>query len=184
MDILTILLIAFSLAIDTFAVSIANGMTITDQRSRSALTIALFFGGFQAFMPVIGWAAGLGLEELIVNLDHWIAFILLTIIGSKMIYDSTKKEVEKTGNSLGIIALLTMSVATSIDALAIGLSFAFLKVNIATPVVMIGIVTFTLSLIGFLFGKNAGKILGNKIKIIGGIILIGIGLRILLEHLS
>ena len=91
MDILTILLIAFSLAMDAFAVSIANGITITNQRHRSALTMALFFGGFQMFMPIIGWLAGLGLRELIMEVDHWIAFALLTLIGSKMIHDSIKK---------------------------------------------------------------------------------------------
>ena len=183
MDIPTIILIAFSLAMDAFAVSIANGTTITHQRSRSALTIALFFGAFQMFMPIIGWLAGLGLRELIMGVDHWIAFALLTLIGSKMIYDSTKKEADEKENRLGISALLTLSVATSIDALAIGLSFAFLQTYIATPIIIIGIVTFTLSLIGFFFGKTAGNLFGNKIKIIGGLILIGIGIRILLEHL-
>jgi putative Mn2+ efflux pump MntP len=183
MDILTILLIAFSLAMDAFAVSIANGTTITHQRSRSALTIALFFGAFQMFMPIIGWLAGLGLKEFIMDIDHWIAFALLTLIGSKMIYDSTKKEADEKENRLGISALLTLSVATSIDALAIGLSFAFLQTYIATPIIIIGIVTFTLSLIGFFLGNTAGNLFRNKIKIIGGLILIGIGVKILIEHL-
>ena len=183
MDIFTILLIAFSLAIDAFAVSIANGITIKHQRSRSALTMALFFGAFQMFMPVIGWLTGLGLKEFIMNVDHWIAFALLTFIGSKMIHESTKREAEKEENRLGFSALLTLSVATSIDALAVGLSFAFLQTYIATPIIIIGIVTFTLSLAGFFFGNTAGKLLGNRIKIAGGLILIGIGIRIILEHI-
>ena len=183
MDIPTIILIAFSLAMDAFAVSIANGITITHQRSRSALTMALFFGAFQMFMPIIGWLAGLGLKEFIMSVDHWTALILLSLIGSKMIYDSTKKEAKKIENRLNIITLLTLSVATSIDALAVGLSFAFLQTYITTPIIMIGIVTFTLSLIGFFFGNSAGHLFRNKIKIIGGLILIGIGIRILIEHL-
>jgi len=183
MDIPTILLIALSLAMDAFAVSIANGITITHRRNRAALTMAFFFGAFQMFMPIIGWLAGLTLEEVVMGVDHWIALALLTLIGSKMIYDSTKREVDKIENRLGTGTLLTLSIATSIDALAVGLSLAFLQTDIATPIIVIGIVTFTLSLIGFFFGKTAGNLFGNKIKIIGGLILIGIGIRILLEHL-
>jgi len=182
MDIPTILLVAFSLAMDAFAVSIANGTTITHQRNRAALTMALFFGTFQMFMPIVGWLAGLSLEEFIMGVDHWIALTMLTLIGSKMIYDSTKKEAKKIENRLNIITLITLSVATSIDALAVGLSFAFLQVYIATPIIIIGIVTFILSLMGFFFGNTAGNLLGNRIKIVGGLILIGIGIKILIEH--
>jgi putative Mn2+ efflux pump MntP len=184
MDIPTILLIAFSLAMDAFAVSIANGITITHQRNRAALKMALFFGTFQMFMPIIGWLAGLSLKEFIMGVDHWIALALLTLIGSKMIYDSTKKEAKEIENHLNTITILTLSVATSIDALAVGLSFAFLQTQIATPIIIIGIVTFILSLSGFFFGNTAGKILGNRIKIVGGLILIGIGIRILIEHIA
>jgi len=183
MDIPTIILIAFSLAMDAFAVSIANGITITHQRHRSALTMAIFFGAFQMFMPIIGWLAGLGLKEFIMGIDHWIAFGLLAFIGVKMIHDSTKKEIDKKEKRLNIDTLLTLSIATSIDALMVGLSFAFLQTYIATPIIIIGIVTFTLSLAGFFFGNTAGYLFGNKIKIIGGLILIGIGIRILIEHL-
>lgn len=182
MDIPTILLVAFSLAMDAFAVSIANGVTITHQRNRAALTMALFFGTFQMFMPIVGWLAGLSLEEFIMGVDHWIALAMLTLIGSKMIYDSTKKEAKKIENRLNIITLLTLSVATSIDALAVGLSFAFLQIYITTPIIIIGIVTFILSLMGFFFGNTAGNLLGNRIKIVGGLILIGIGIKILIEH--
>jgi len=183
MDIPTILLIAFSLAMDAFAASITSGIVVTHQRRRSALTMALFFGGFQMFMPMIGWLAGLGVKEFIMGVDHWIAFGLLALIGFKMIYDSTKKKSDKKDNRLSIHTLLTLSIATSIDALMVGLSFAFLQTYIATPIIIIGIVTYSLSLMGFFFGNTVGKFFGNKIKIIGGLILISIGTRILIEHL-
>jgi putative Mn2+ efflux pump MntP len=134
-------------------------------------------------MPVIGWLAGIGLEEVIMGIDHWIAFVLLVFIGSRMIYDSTKKEDLGRDSNLRIHNLLTLSVATSIDALIVGLSFAFIQTAILTPILIIGLVTFLLSFIGFYFGNVIGQILGNKIKVIGGVILIGIGLKILLEHL-
>ncbi len=127
-------------------------------------------------------AGRFGLKEFIMGVDHWIAFALLAFIGSKMIHDSTKREAEKEENRLGISALLTLSVATGINALAVGLSFAFLQTYIATPII-IGIVALTLSLIGFFFGNTAGNLFGNKIKIIGGLILIRIGIRILIEHM-
>ena len=182
MDIFTILLIAFTVAIDAFAVSIAHGMTINYRRNRSALAMASFFGSFQMFMPVIGWLAGLSLKELIMSVDHWIAFALLAFIGSRMIYASTRKETAKE-DRIEITTLLTLSFATSIDALAVGLSFAFLQTYITTPIIAIGIVTFSLSLAGFFLGDNAGKLLGNRIKLVGGLILIGIGIRILIEHM-
>jgi putative Mn2+ efflux pump MntP len=183
MDIFTIILIAIGLAMDAFAVSIANGISIKSQKRKNAFIIAAFFGGFQMFMPVIGWLAGLGLEELIMGIDHWIAFGLLAFIGSRMIYDSAKEEDLKRDSNLRIHNLLTLSVATSIDALMVGLSFAFIQTAIATPILIIGLVTFLLSFIGFYFGNIIGQVLGNKIKVIGGVILIGIGLKILLEHL-
>ena len=183
MDIFTIILIALGLAMDAFAVSIANGISVKTQKRKNALITAAFFGAFQMLMPVIGWLAGLGLEELIIGIDHWIAFGLLAFIGSRMIYDSTKKEDLKRESSLRIQALLTLSVATSIDALMVGLSFAFIQTAISTPILIIGLVTFLLSFIGFYFGSIIGQVLGNKIKVIGGVMLIGIGLKILLEHL-
>jgi putative Mn2+ efflux pump MntP len=184
MDIPAIVLIAFGLAMDAFAVSVTSGIAVTHQRRRRALTIASFFGGFQMLMPVIGWAAGLGVKELIVGVDHWIAFGLLAIIGFKMIYDSAKRINGEENNQLGIHILLALSIATSIDAFVVGLSFAFTQTFIITPIIMIGIVTCALSLTGFFFGNTVGQFLGNKVKAIGGLILIGIGIRILLEHLS
>ncbi len=184
MDTLTIVLIAFGLAMDAFAVSIASGLTIKDNRKQAALLTAVFFGGFQMLMPVIGWAIGLSLQGIISGIDHWIAFGLLAFIGAKMIYEALKNDTEETTKkTLKLHTLLTLAVATSIDALMVGLSFAFLQTSILLPVAVIGIVTFTLSFCGFYFGGYLGKKFGHRIEIIGGLILIAIGLRILLEHL-
>jgi manganese efflux pump family protein len=183
MDVLTITLIAVGLAMDAFAVSIARGLSIETHKRKSALIIASFFCAFQMIMPLIGWFAGIELVDLIKGIDHWIAFGLLVLIGSKMIYDSTKKEASQGGCSLRLHALLTLSIATSIDALMVGLSFAFLQTDILAPIVVIGIITFSLSYAGFLFGNVIGNFFRNRIKAVGGIILIAIGIRILIEHL-
>jgi manganese efflux pump family protein len=183
MDLLTVILIAVGLAMDAFAVSIAKGIAIERERRKSALLIAAFFGGFQMLMPAIGYFAGLSFRYVIMGIDHWIAFGLLTLIGSKIIYDSTRKENEKEDNGLKLHSVLTLSVATSIDALMVGLSFAFLQTSVIEPILVIGIVTFSLSFTGFFFGCGLGKVFGSRIKIVGGLILIAIGLRILLEHL-
>jgi putative Mn2+ efflux pump MntP len=185
MDTLTIMLIAVGLAMDAFAVSIANGMTINTHRRRSALLTAAFFGGFQMLMPAIGWLAGLSLESIIREVDHWVAFGLLAFIGAKMIYDGAKKQTnEKTATALKFHSLLILSIATSIDALMVGLSFALLQTAILLPIAVIGIVTFLLSFVGFSFGCGLGRFFGHRIKIVGGLVLIFIGLRILLEHLA
>jgi putative Mn2+ efflux pump MntP len=184
LDALTVLLIAFGLAMDAFAVSIANGMTIKSQRKKAALLTAVFFGGFQMLMPVIGWAIGLNLQSIIEGVDHWIAFGLLTFIGAKMIYEALKNNaIEDKKKTLKIRTLLTLAVATSIDALMVGLSFAFLQTSIILPVAAIGIVTFILSFAGFYFGGYLGKTFGHRIEILGGLILIAIGIKILVEHL-
>jgi putative Mn2+ efflux pump MntP len=169
---------------DAFAVSIANGMTITSNRRKSALLTAAAFGGFQMVMPAIGYAAGFSLESVISSVDHWVAFGLLAFIGAKMLYDGLKKENSQNGPAdLKLRTLLVLAVATSIDALMVGLSFAFLQTQIAVPIAMIGGVTFGLSFGGFYFGCGLGKQFGHRIKIVGGAVLILIGLRILLEHL-
>ena len=182
MDILSVALIAIGLAMDAFAVSIANGIVITQQRKKSALIISSFFAGFQMLMPIIGWLAGFSLQTIIVGIDHWIAFGLLTVIGAKMIHDSTKRETAHE-TTLRLHSLLTMSIATSIDALMVGLSFAFIQTEILLPVAIIGLVTFLLSFVGFFFGCGIGKVFGNRIKVVGGLVLIAIGVRILIEHL-
>jgi putative Mn2+ efflux pump MntP len=183
MDWITVVLIAVGLAMDAFAVSIAKGITVSRDRRRTGLMLAGFFGGFQMLMPVIGWAAGYTLRDIIVGVDHWIAFGLLSFIGAKMIYDSTKKEDAKNGETVRLHTALTLAVATSIDALMVGVSFAFLEASILEPILVIGIITFGLSIAGFTFGCSIGKIFGSRIKILGGIILIAIGVRILIEHL-
>jgi len=181
---MTIIAIAFGLAMDAFAVSITSGITIKNLRINNALKIALFFGLFQAIMPVIGWLAGLSLKDFISEIDHWIAFGLLSFIGCKMIYESiTLQSNEKQIDPLNVYVLLMLSVATSIDALAVGVSFAFLKVSIVTPVVIIGTVTFLLSYLGVYIGDRIGHFFENKIEIAGGLLLIGIGLKILIESL-
>jgi putative Mn2+ efflux pump MntP len=133
-------------------------------------------------MPLIGWLAGLGLKDLIMGIDHWIAFGLLGFIGAKMIYDSTKDEDERE-TCVTLVMALTLAVATSIDALMVGLSFAFLETSIFIPILIIGAVTFVLSTVGFVFGSGLGRLLGKKVEIFGGLILIFIGIQILAEHL-
>ena len=184
MDAFSIICIAFGLAMDAFAVSITSGVTIKYLRINSALTIATCFGSFQAVMPLIGWLAGLSLRDVISGFDHWIAFGLLSSIGFKMIYESCKGESsEREINTLSVFALLILSVATSIDALAVGISLSFLKISIAIPAIIIGIVTFLLTLFGVFIGNRFGHFFENKIEIVGGLILIGIGIKILIEHL-
>ncbi len=183
MDIITVLLIAVGLAMDALAVSIAKGMAISRNRRKAALTLGVFFGGFQMLMPAIGWFVGATFEEIIAGVDHWIAFGLLSFIGLKMIYDSTKKDGDGKEENLKLHSVLTLAVATSIDALMVGLSFAFLNTSIIEPILVIGLVTFLLSVTGFFFGCGLGRVFGNRMKFIGGIILIVIGLRILLDHL-
>ena len=169
---------------DTFAISIASGFTIKRLRVGHALRIALFFGAFQAIMPLIGWLVGLSLRDLISEFDHWIAFILLAVIGLKMIYESFKLQSDKKQfDPLQIDVLLMLSLATSIDALAVGVTFAFLKIAIISPVLIIGLITFGTSFVGVFIGERFGHIFESKLELIAGLILIAIGLKILLEHL-
>ena len=184
MELGSIIFIAIGLAMDAFAVSVASGSTIRDLKIGNALKIALFFGLFQAGMPVIGWLAGLSLRDLLAGVDHWIAFGLLCFIGCKMIYEAvTIVPGRREADPLKITVLLVLSIATSIDALAVGVTFAFLNVSVATPVIMIGCVTFALSFAGAYVGKILGHFFESRIEIVGGIILIGIGVKILIEHL-
>lgn len=143
---ITIIFIAIGLSMDAFAVSVVSGFTIKHHKFNSALTLGASFGMFQAIMPVIGWFAGLSLRNFIVNIDHWVAFILLSIIGSKMIYESFKiKSDKKVVNPINAFVLLILSISTSIDALVVGISFAFLDISIITPIIIIGIITFLLN---------------------------------------
>jgi putative Mn2+ efflux pump MntP len=146
--------------------------------------MAVFFGGFQALMPLIGSLAGLSAKEYIVDYDHWVAFGILGAVGGKMIYESFKiKSVEDNYDPSNVIVLLVLSVATSIDALAVGLTLSLITQSIAAAVIIIGLTTFVLSYFGVLIGKKFGHFFENKIEILGGLILIGLGIKILIEHL-
>lgn len=185
MNILTIIIIAIGLAMDAFAVSIASGTFYKKPQKSHAFRLALAFGGFQAIMPLIGWLAGLGLKNVITDYDHWVAFTLLTVIGFKMIYESFKiKQVQKKSAELSNTMLLILAVATSIDALAVGVTFGFLLPgSVILAVVIIGIITFVFSYTGFYIGKSFGHFFETGIEALGGLILIGIGSKILFEHL-
>jgi len=184
MELLTILLIAIGLSMDAFAVSITSGMAIKTLKIRHILRIALLFGLFQAVMPVIGWLAGMQIRRWIAAFDHWIAFMLLAFIGGKMILEATILESEKeSSDPLHFGTLFVLAVATSIDALAVGLSFSFLNVLIAAPAIIIGVVTFAISFAGVAIGHAFGSFFQKKIEIVGGLILIAIGVKILVEHL-
>ena len=185
MNMITTVLVAFGLAADAFAVSITSGLKIKNLRIKNAAMIATFFGFFQTVMPLVGWAVGYTFKGVISQVDHWVAFGLLGFVGGRMIYESLRSEptLEKT-DPLNVYVLLTLSVATSLDALVVGISFSFLKSYIATLVVTIGIVTFILSFIGVFIGNKFGNLFSNAIEAVGGFILIGIGTKILIEHLS
>lgn len=180
-------LIAVGLSMDAFAVSICKGLKMQRFNVRHAGVIAVAFGGFQALMPVIGWFLGKQFESYITGIDHWIAFALLAVIGGKMAVESFKKEEEdssKENEKLDVKELLVLAVATSIDALAVGITFAFLQVSIVPAVSLIGVITFVLSAVGVFIGHKFGAKFKSKAELAGGIILILIGLKILLEHLG
>ena len=184
MSIVEIVITAFALAMDAFAVAIASGITIRNLKLRHAVTIAVWFGLFQAFMPVLGWFSGRSVFEYIAHIDHWVAFGLLAFIGAKMIYEAFKiDEAEKKTNPLELYILFVLSVATSIDAFAVGLSLAVLDVAIIVPVIVIGVITFFTSLAGVYIGDKFGHFCEKKIEVAGGVVLIGIGLKILLQDL-
>jgi len=169
---------------DAFAVSVASGIVLKNFRIRYALRMALAFGVFQAVMPVAGWAAGITFRRHVCAYDHWIAFGLLTVIGGKMIYEAARiEEAESEVNPFGFAVLLVLALATSIDALAVGVTFAMLGTSILLPVAVIGIVTFALCLAGVRIGHVSGHFFEKKIEAAGGVVLIGIGLKILVEHL-
>jgi len=184
MKLITITIIALGLAADAFSVSVASGVTYKRLGVKHALTMAAFFGAFQAIMPLLGALASLTIKAHIETYDHWIAFALLAAIGIKMIYESFKiKSIDQKSDPTGIAILLVLSVATSIDALAAGITLPLLKVPIATAVIIIGLVTFALSYCGVFIGKRFGHFFESKIEAAGGIILVALGTKILLQHL-
>lgn len=187
MGIIELLLIGIGLSMDAFAVSVCQGLSMSKVNKKKCFVIALFFGGFQALMPLIGWALGKQFEQYITVIDHWIAFALLAILGGKMIWDVIKGEEEEAremDTGIDVKELFLLAVATSIDALAVGITFAFLRVNILPAITLIGCTTFVLSVIGVFIGNIFGSKYEKKATLAGGIILILIGLKILLEHLG
>lgn len=186
MGVVQLFLIGLGLSMDAAAVSICKGLKMKKVDYKYMVLLAAFFGGFQALMPLIGWVLGKQFENYITNVDHWIAFILLGFIGGKMIAESFKSEekVDETGIAYDIKELFLLAVATSIDALAVGITFAFLRTNIWEAVAIIGVTTFICSIIGVFIGNRFGMKYKNKAELAGGIILVLIGLKILLEHLG
>jgi putative Mn2+ efflux pump MntP len=185
LDLISIALLAISLSMDAFAVSIGNGITIRNLRPWHAIKTGLFFGVFQALMPTIGWLAGRSISTYIVDYDHWIAFGLLAIIGGKMIWDGFHEEEEDCEHEDPTRTrwLFLLAIATSIDALAAGISLAMVNANIVFSALFIGCTTFALSVLGVMIGKKLGPLFQKKAEFVGGIVLIGIGVKILLEHL-
>ncbi|MGB2862452.1 MAG: manganese efflux pump MntP family protein [Sedimentisphaerales bacterium] len=184
MELITIIVIAVGLAMDAFVVSIVSGSAYKQLHVKHALRMALFFGAFQAFMPLIGSLAGLSFKVYITDYDHWIAFALLAAVGGKMIYESFKiKSIEENPDPSNVFVLLVLSVATSIDALAVGITLSLITSSIIVAVTIIGLITFGLSYAGVLIGKKFGHFFENRIEALGGLILIGIGVKILCEHL-
>ena len=187
MTLLEIFLIGIGLSMDAFAVAICKGLAMPDKvHKRSALLIALYFGVFQALMPALGWLLGSQFARYVTRLAPWIAFVLLAWIGGNMIRESREQEEEEIehGGSIRYRELFTLAVATSIDALAVGVSFAFLGVRIAPAVTLIGCTTFVLTLVGVWVGNLFGSRYKSRAELTGGVILILIGLKILLEHLG
>ena len=188
MHIFEIILISIGLAMDAFAVSICKGLSMKKLNVKHAIVIALYFGGFQALMPLIGWILGSQFQVYIVSFDHWIAFLLLVFLGTKTIIDTIKEKDDEQGEKQESILnhkeLFLLAIATSIDALAVGITLAFLNVKLAPTVSAIGIITFCICIFGVFVGNMFGSTFKKKASIAGGVILIAIGLKILLEHLG
>lgn len=187
MGFIEIFLIGIGLSMDAFAVSVCKGLSMHRINYGYALVIALFFGVFQGLMPVIGWALGSTLSGYVTAIDHWIAFVLLAAVGAKMLWDALHEECEgcePDDGKLDVRELFALAIATSIDALAVGIGFSFLQINIAEATLIIGITTFCLSIIGVVVGNRFGARFEKPAQIVGGVVLIVIGLKILLEHLG
>lgn len=183
MSLIELFILAVGLSMDAFAVSICKGLSVPQQKTRHALICGAYFGGFQALMPFLGWLLGIQFQSVITSVDHWIAFILLGIIGLNMVKESRSREEEATDASFGPKAMLPLAVATSIDALAVGVTFAFLDVSIAPAVSFIGVVTFLCSAVGVKIGSVFGLKYKSKAELFGGLVLIAMGVKILIEHL-
>lgn len=184
MGIIELVLIAVGLAMDAFAVSICKGLSMKKMDWKKAGIIGAYFGIFQGGMPLVGYLLGVGFQEKIQAVDHWIAFALLAFIGGNMIKEALSKDEEDCNDSVDFKTMIVLAIATSIDALAVGVTFAFLKVNIILAVLLIGIITFIISMVGVKIGNVFGDKYEKKAEFAGGLILILLGLKILLEHLG
>jgi putative Mn2+ efflux pump MntP len=185
MSLITILLLAVGLGIDAFSVAIGIGAANQKKSWSPVLRLAAAFGIFQFVMPLIGWLAGSTVVEMIENFDHWVAFGLLVVIGGNMIREGFEKESDEARpDQTRGLPLLLLSIATSIDALAVGFSFSVLKAPILYPAAIIGVVCFIMTAVGMIFGKALARIFGRKVEIVGGLVLIGIGVKILIEHIG
>ena len=176
--------VAVGLSMDAFAAAVCRGLGLKQLDGKRAVVIALLFGGFQGLMPLIGWAVGRQFEQYIIAIDHWIAFCLLGYIGGKMIWDAFHDSGDEICSGFDIKQILIMAIATSIDALAVGITFAFLRVDIIPAVSVIGTITFTISFAGVWLGHRFGSRYKNKATFMGGAVLCFIGFKILLEHLK
>lgn len=180
-----LIVLSLGLGMDAFAVSICKGLSMKKMNWKKTLIIGLYFGGFQAIMPVLGYSLSKGFENFVTSIDHWIAFILLSIIGGKMVKDAFSPEnSENCNEDVGFKTMIVLAIATSIDALAVGITFAFLNVNLILAIALIGSITFFLSVIGTKVGNVFGDRYENKAELFGGVILIFLGIKILLEHLN
>ena len=184
MGIVELFILAIGLSMDAFAVAICKGLSVQKLEIKHMLIVGAYFGGFQALMPAIGYLLGSQFEHLIVSVDHWIAFFLLLFIGGNMIKESRETDVEDLDDDFGFKTMLLLAIATSIDALAVGVTFAFLRVDIVAAVLFIGCITFICSAIGVKLGNVFGAKYKSKAELAGGVILILIGTKILLEHLG
>ncbi len=184
MTILELFILAVGLSMDAFAVAVCKGLAIGKINMKHALIVGLWFGGFQALMPLMGYLLGSSFAEYIAAVDHWIAMILLVLIGANMVRESLDRDPEHADPSLGVKTMLIMAIATSIDALAVGVTFAFLEVRILPAISFIGVVTFLLSALGVKIGSIFGTKYKSKAELTGGVILILLGLKIFLEHMG
>lgn len=184
MSLFTLFVTAVGLSMDAFAVAVCKGLAMKKLSVKKALIIALWFGGFQALMPTLGYLLGTGFESYVTAIDHWIAFVLLGLIGANMIKEALSREEENASDAVDIKTMFLLAVATSIDALAVGVTYAFLQVQIIPAVTFIGVITFALSLAGVKIGNVFGLRFKAKAEISGGVILILMGIKILLEHLQ
>ena len=184
--VIEIFLIAVSLALDAFAVSVSTGISTPGFGLRQSARMGLWFGGFQFAMPLIGWFLGSSVAKYIEAFDHWLAFGLLALIGGRMIWESLHGEEEQADGPADLSArkLCVLAIATSIDALAVGVSMAFMPVNILFSAIVIGVVAFALSLLGGILGEKLGTLFEKWVQVAGGIVLIGIGIKILIEHMA